>query len=138
MPSHARKELLRIDKQTLFEQARKNLYCSRCNGLLLEGFTHIVMYGKSLQHESGAGMHISTGRTGTLKNDGSMTTTELSCQDDIEDPIIHPWGGLAATRDGILTLLDCFIDAKSLKALRTVSFSKLFLFYVIPSYNVLV
>ncbi|KAK9290592.1 hypothetical protein L1049_008763 [Liquidambar formosana] len=47
----ARQELLRIDKQTLFEQARKNMYCSRCNGLLLEGFLQIVMYGKSLQQE---------------------------------------------------------------------------------------
>eukprot|EP00249_Psilotum_nudum_P027135 c34478_g1_i1 orf=2-271(-) len=35
LPSAARHELLRIDKQTLFEQVRKNLYCSRCNGLLL-------------------------------------------------------------------------------------------------------
>lgn len=120
LPSRARKELLRIDKQTLFEQARKNLYCSRCNGLLLEGFSHIVMYGKSLQQENGAGMHIHTGRPGTLRNGCSMNTTELSCQDDIEDPIIHPWGGLAATRDGILTLLDCFLDAKSLKALQNV------------------
>ncbi|OVA20710.1 hypothetical protein BVC80_881g75 [Macleaya cordata] len=120
LPPHARKELLRIDKQTLFEQARKNLYCSRCNGLLLEGFSHIVMYGKSLQQEGGAAMHIPAGRPGTLKNDGSVNSTHLSCQDDIQDPFIHPWGGLAATRDGILTLLDCFLDAKSLKALQNV------------------
>ncbi|XP_068659137.1 uncharacterized protein [Aristolochia californica] len=90
----ARQDLLRIDKQTLFEQARKNFYCSRCNGLLLERFTQIVMYGKSLQQE------------------GS--------QDEVQDPSVHPWGGLAATRDGILTLLDCFIDRRSLKALQNV------------------
>ncbi|KAI7729229.1 hypothetical protein M8C21_015711 [Ambrosia artemisiifolia] len=52
LPPQARQELLRIDKQTLFEQARKNMYCSRCNGLLLEGFTQIIMYGKSL-HQDG-------------------------------------------------------------------------------------
>ncbi|KAG9459843.1 hypothetical protein H6P81_004351 [Aristolochia fimbriata] len=90
----ARQDLLRIDKHTLFEQARKNLYCSRCNGLLLEGFTQIVMYGKSLQQE------------GT--------------QDEVQDPSVHPWGGLAATRDGILTLLDSFIEGRSLTALQNV------------------
>ncbi|CAA3014342.1 uncharacterized protein LOC111399494 [Olea europaea subsp. europaea] len=52
----ARQELLRIDKQTLFEQARKNMYCSRCNGLLLEGFSQIVMYGKSPPQESLKGL----------------------------------------------------------------------------------
>ncbi|XP_011089228.1 uncharacterized protein LOC105170238 isoform X3 [Sesamum indicum] len=42
----ARRNLLRIDKQTLFEHAWKNMYFSRCNGLLLEGFLQIVMYGE--------------------------------------------------------------------------------------------
>ncbi|KAK1307804.1 hypothetical protein QJS10_CPA09g00324 [Acorus calamus] len=108
-----RRELLRIDKQTLFEQARKNLYCSRCNGLLLEGYSQIIMYGKSL-HRDGGGSHLPN-KLCTLKNG-----TVPECQDDSHDPSVHPWGGLAVTRDGILTLLDCFLDGKSLKALQNV------------------
>ncbi|XP_010243380.1 PREDICTED: uncharacterized protein LOC104587460 [Nelumbo nucifera] len=121
LPPHARQELLRIDKQTLFEQARKNLYCSRCNGLLLESFSQIVMYGKSLQQE-GADGHLPSSRAGTLKiqNDSGLNISPLSCHDDFQDPSVHPWGGLAATRDGMLTLLDCFIEAKSLKPLQNV------------------
>ncbi|KAL0698439.1 hypothetical protein Bca4012_054561 [Brassica carinata] len=41
----------RIDKQALFEQARKNMCSSRYNGLLLESFSHIVSYGKSFQQK---------------------------------------------------------------------------------------
>ncbi|XP_077236280.1 uncharacterized protein LOC143877870 isoform X2 [Tasmannia lanceolata] len=120
LPPHARQELLKIDKQTLFEQARKNLYCSRCNGLLLEGFSQIIMYGKSLQQE-GAGGHLPS-KAGALKNqiDNGSNIMLSSCQDDAQDPCVHPWGGLAATRDGILTLLDCFLDGQSLKALQNV------------------
>ncbi|KAJ6809502.1 uncharacterized protein M6B38_161760 [Iris pallida] len=113
LPLQARQELLRIDKQTLFEQARKNLYCSRCNGLLLEGFSQIVMYGKSLQQE-GTGFHLPN-RTRAV----SMALAD-SESDDVQDPSVHPWGGLAATRDGILTLVDCFINARSLKPLQNV------------------
>ncbi|ERN11137.1 uncharacterized protein LOC18439326 [Amborella trichopoda] len=120
LPPNARQELLRIDKQTLFEQARKNLYCSRCNGLLLEGFYQIVMYGKSLQQEGGSLNLLS--KPGVCRNpsengSGAMFT---GSQDDIRDPAIHPWGGLATTRDGILTLLDCFLEGKSLDGLQIV------------------
>ncbi|KAF8398531.1 hypothetical protein HHK36_017461 [Tetracentron sinense] len=117
----ARQELLRIDKQTLFEQARKNLYCSRCNGLLLEGFSQIIIYGKSLQQDGAAG-HLPNSRPRASKNQNGtgLNIMTLSCHDDTQDPSVHPWGGLAATRDGILTLLDCFLDAKSLKALQNV------------------
>lgn len=116
----ARQELLRIDKQTLFEQARKNMYCSRCNGLLLEGFLQIVMYGKSLQQE-GSGGHLLYNRQGALKNqnDGDLGMTTV-CQDEVQDPSVHPWGGLITTRDGILTLLDCYLYSKSLKGLQDV------------------
>nr|GMD90538.1 uncharacterized protein LOC109162018 isoform X1 [Ipomoea batatas] len=110
LPSKARQELLRIDKQALFEQARKNMYCSRCNGLLLEGFWQIVTYGKSLQQE-GAGMHHACNGIGTLKSQG---------EDDVQDPSVHPWGGLTTTRDGALTLLDSYIFTKSLKGLQNV------------------
>ncbi|XP_043691079.1 uncharacterized protein LOC122641841 [Telopea speciosissima] len=116
----ARQELLRIDKQTLFEQARKNLYCSRCNGLLLEGFSQIVVYGKSLQQEGTAGYQPSNRGTLINQNDSGSNIMPSSCQDDIQDPAVHPWGGLAATRDGLLTLLDCFLGAKSLKAIQNV------------------
>jgi hypothetical protein len=106
LPVQARHSLLRIDKQALFEQARKNLYCSRCNGLLLESFTQIVMYGKSLQQHRG----------GSLGN-------SLDPEDEAQDPAVHPWGGLAATKDGLLTLLDCFINSRSLRPLQNVSHS---------------
>lgn len=116
----ARQNLLKIDKQTLFEQARKNMYCSRCNGLLLEGFFQIVMYGKSLQHED-AGAHRPCSRVGTLKDqcDGELRATTGS-EYDVQDPSVHPWGGLTTTRDGMLTLLDCYLYTKSLKGLQNV------------------
>ncbi|XP_043691288.1 uncharacterized protein LOC122641986 isoform X2 [Telopea speciosissima] len=116
----ARQELLRIDKQTLFEQARKSLYCSRCNGLLLEGFSQIVMYGKSLQQEGAVGNQPSNRGALKSQNDNGGNIMLSNCQDDIQDPSVHPWGGLAATRDGLLTLLDCFLGAKSLKAIQNV------------------
>ncbi|XP_060177531.1 uncharacterized protein LOC132607537 [Lycium barbarum] len=116
----ARQDLLRIDKQTLFEQARKNMYCSRCNGLLLEGYHQIVIYGKSLQHED-AVVHRPCGRIGTLKDqcDGELRATTGS-EYDVQDPSVHPWGGLTTTRNGMLTLLDCYLYAKSLKGLQNV------------------
>ncbi|XP_062206051.1 uncharacterized protein LOC133907937 [Phragmites australis] len=100
---HARHELLRLDKQTLIEHARKNLYCSRCNGLLLESFTQIVMYGKSL-HQEGS---------------GEPKIQEVESE-EVQDPSVHPWGGLSTTKDSILTLDDCFINAKSLHVLQNV------------------
>ncbi|KAF7818932.1 uncharacterized protein G2W53_024387 [Senna tora] len=117
----ARQELLRIDKQTLFEQARKNMYCSRCNGLLLEGFLQIVMYGKSLQQE-GAGPRFPWNGPAGLKNqsNGGGSNIINGCQDEIQDPSVHPWGGLTTTRDGSLTLMDCYLYSKSLKGLQIV------------------
>ncbi|KAL2501547.1 hypothetical protein Fot_35395 [Forsythia ovata] len=112
---HARRELLRIDKQTLFEQARKNMYCSRCNGLLLEGFLQIVMFGKSLQQDV-AGGNCSI-RANKSDSDLCMINGRL---DDAQDPSIHPWGGLTTARDGTLTLLDCYLYSKSLKGLQNV------------------
>lgn len=115
-----RQELLRIDKQTLFEQARKNMYCSRCNGLLLEGFLQIVMYGKSLQQD-GVVVHLACNRHAASKNENdSGSTLANGCQDDIQDPSVHPWGGLTTTRDGSLTLLDCYLCSKSMKGLQNV------------------
>ncbi|CAL4924142.1 unnamed protein product [Urochloa decumbens] len=99
----ARHELLRLDKQTLIEHARKNLYCSRCNGLLLESFTQIVIYGKSLHQEGSCEPRIQ----------------EVEAE-EVQDPSVHPWGGLSTTKDGILTLLDCFINAKSLHVIQNV------------------
>ncbi|CAN6324389.1 unnamed protein product [Urochloa humidicola] len=99
----ARHELLRLDKQTLIEHSRKNLYCSRCNGLLLESFTQIVTYGKSLHQEGSCEPRIQ----------------EVEAE-EVQDPSVHPWGGLSTTKDGILTLLDCFINAKSLHVIQNV------------------
>ncbi|TVU31450.1 hypothetical protein EJB05_23134 [Eragrostis curvula] len=98
-----RNELLRLDKQTLIEHARKNLYCSRCNGLLLESFAQIVMYGKSLHQECL----------------GDQRIQEVEAE-EVQDPSVHPWGGLSTTKEGILTVLDCFINAKSLHVLQNV------------------
>ncbi|GFZ03675.1 hypothetical protein Acr_16g0002990 [Actinidia rufa] len=87
----ARQELLKIDKQTLFEQAQ------------------------------GASGHLPCPSQGTLKNrndgDFGMTT---ECQVEVQDPSVHPWGGLTTTRDGSLTLLDCYLYSKSLKGLQNV------------------
>ncbi|XP_020536219.1 uncharacterized protein LOC105637253 isoform X2 [Jatropha curcas] len=116
----ARQKLLRIDKQTLFEQARKNMYCSRCNGLLLQGFLQIVIYGKSLQQE-GLGGHFPCNRPGASKNQCDGESNMMNgCQDEIQDPSVHPWGGLTTTRDGSLTLLSCYFYSKSLKGLQNV------------------
>jgi hypothetical protein len=103
LPPQARRELLKLDKQTLIEQARKNFYCSRCNGLLLENF-------KSLQQE--------VSDIDCLSSTGDSRITQ---QIESQDPSVHPWGGLATTKDGILTLIDCFIKAKSLRVLQNVS-----------------
>lgn len=111
-----RQEVLRVDKQSLFEQARKNMYCSRCNGLLLEGFLQIVMYGKSLQQE-GSGGHLPCNRK--TQNDSGLSLTN-GCHDEIQDPSVHPWGGLTTTRDGSLTLLDCYLYSKYPKGLQNV------------------
>ncbi|XP_052173127.1 uncharacterized protein LOC127788640 isoform X6 [Diospyros lotus] len=116
----SRQELLTIDKQTLFEQARKNMYCSRCNGLLLEGFLQIVMYGKSLQQEGSDG-HLSCNRKGAFKiQNNPDLDVSMACKDEVQDPYAHPWGGLTTTRDGALTLLDCYLYSKSLKGLQVV------------------
>lgn len=97
------------------------MYCSRCNGLLLEGFLQIVMYGKSLKQE-GTGGQISCNRSRASKNhkDGGSSITN-GCHDEIPDPSVHPWGGLTITREGSLTLIDCYLYCKSLKGLQNVS-----------------
>lgn len=99
------------------------MYCSRCNGLLLEGFLQIVMYGKSLQQDGAAG-HLPGNRSVASKNPNNIASTVTNgCQDEIQDPYVHPWGGLITTRDGSLTLLDCYLYSKSLKGLQNVSIS---------------
>ncbi|GLT38632.1 hypothetical protein SLA2020_128660 [Shorea laevis] len=116
----ARQELLRIDKQALFEQARKNMYCSRCNGLLLEVFLQIVMHGKSLQQDGAISIRPCK-RTGVSKNQndgGSSLTSGL--QEETQDPSLCSWGGLTTTRDGSLTILDCYLYSTSLNGLQNV------------------
>jgi len=117
----ARQELLKIDKQTLFEQARKNMYCSRCNGLLLEGFLQIVMHGKSLHPEGSLGNSPCNKSGGSKYQYDCNAVVSNGCADEMQDPSVHPWGGLTTTRDGSLTLLDCYLYAKSLKGLQNVS-----------------
>jgi len=80
----------------------------------VEGFAQIVMYGKSLQGGGG----YANGKNG--KQEGGGNCAFLSLQDDARDPSVHPWGGLAATRDSMLTVLDCFLDGKPLEVLQNV------------------
>lgn len=102
------------------------MYCSRCNGLLLEGFLQIVMYGKSLQPD-GTGVQFPCGRPGGLKNQSyGGSSVSYGVQDEIRDPSVHPWGGLTTTREGSLTLMDCYLYSKSLKGLQIVSVAKLY------------
>ena len=97
------------------------MYCSRCNGLLLEGFLQIVTYGKSLQQE-GAGVHFPCSKPGSLKNQNNGGSSICNMvQDEMQDPTVHPWGGLTTTREGSLTLMDCYLYSKSLKGLQIVS-----------------
>eukprot|EP00250_Pteridium_aquilinum_P006714 c16576_g1_i1 orf=170-4153(-) len=117
LSSSARRDLLRIDKHGLFEQVRKNLYCSRCNGLLLEAFSQIVAYSKS--HQGGSlchGKHAAGCNKTHCDRKGDMS----NAQDDARDPSVHPWGGLTATRDSMLTLLDCFLDGQPLEVIQNV------------------
>ncbi|KAG6473393.1 hypothetical protein ZIOFF_067309 [Zingiber officinale] len=101
---------MRLDKQTLFEQARRSLYCSRCNGLLLEVFSQIVNYGKSMQQE-GSGFQLSD-------KAGNCQSQDRSHIDEVQDPSLYPWGGLTTTKHGILTVLDCFVRARCLIVLE--------------------
>ncbi|KAL1569332.1 hypothetical protein AAHA92_00822 [Salvia divinorum] len=117
LSTQARQKLMSIDKQTLFEHARRNMYCSRCNGLLLEGFLKIVMYGKSLQQDATSAHY--SGQTMTNQNCGNLCI-DNDCQDNVIDPSLHPWGGLTTSREGTLTLLDCYLHSKSLKGLQNV------------------
>ncbi|KAH9321326.1 hypothetical protein KI387_015965, partial [Taxus chinensis] len=118
LPYSSRQELLRIDKQTLFEQVRKNLYCSRCNGLLLEVFSQIVLYGKNI-HQEATYAHALCGQPQNRNHiENGSKLIAASAQDDTSDPSVHPWGGLATTRDGVLTLLDCFLIGTSLETLQ--------------------
>lgn len=110
---------MRIDKQTVFEHARKNMYCSRCNGLLLEGYLQIVIYGKSLQQDATNGHN--SGRTTYNQKCGNLCI-DNECQDDVIDPSLHPWGGLTTSRDGTLTLLEFYLHSNSLKSVQNVSF----------------
>ncbi|XP_075474825.1 uncharacterized protein LOC142505640 [Primulina tabacum] len=113
----ARQKLMRIDKQTLFEHARKKMYCSRCNGMLLEGFLQIVMYGKSLKQVASGGQCCV--KVTDNQNDDDLCI-DNGCCDDSLDPSVHPWGGLTTAKDGTLTLLSCYLCSKSFKGLQNV------------------
>eukprot|EP00897_Mesotaenium_endlicherianum_P010204 jgi/Mesen1/9211/ME000591S08543 len=117
-----RRELLRLDKQSLFEQVRKNLYCSRCHGLLVEGFNQITQYGKNLHAGAPGGQaNGSPGKiNGFLLGGSGPNRTHIGRYDDTDDPAVHPWGGLAATKDSMLTVMDCFIKGMPLDVLQHV------------------
>ena len=115
-----RRDLLRIDKQSLFEHVRKNMYCSRCNGLLLEAFSQLVDYSKggrgdSLWHHN---KRIRGSMKGSCNTGDAKATSDT--EDDIRDPSVHPWGGLTVTRDNTLTLIDCLLEGKSMEVIQNV------------------
>lgn len=105
MPAQARKELLKLDKQTIFEQARENMYCSRCIGLL-------QIPVKSLQQGGTT--------TNALKSQKDINCLSDGSQGEMQDPSVHPWGGLTTTKDGSVTLLDCYLYSKSLQEVQNV------------------
>ena len=117
----ARHDLLKLDKQTLTEHARKNSYCSRCNGLLLDCFTQIAMYGKSLRRQE-ASVVVDLSRASAKSRIRQVE------QDAAQDPAVHSWGGLSTTtKDDILTLVDCFVKPESsLRVLQNVSVNILY------------
>lgn len=81
----------------------------------------IVMYGKSLLEEGGGGQ-LSFNKPGVSKDQiNSESNENLACKDGVQDPSLHPWGGLTTTREGVLTLTDCYLYSKSLKGLQNVS-----------------
>lgn len=122
MSQEARQGLLRVDKQTLFEKARNVMFCSRCHGFLLEEFSQIVMYGKSSHQEGDVGC-ISRNRLGLIAKfqNGDGLANADCCQCDDQDPSVHPWGCLTITRDGALTLLDCYLLSTFLKGTQNVT-----------------
>ncbi|XP_074349464.1 uncharacterized protein LOC141689174 isoform X1 [Apium graveolens] len=121
MSQEARQRLMRVDKQTMFEKARNVMFCSRCHGFLLEEFSQIVMYGKSSQQRGDFG-YFSRNRLGLIANfqNGDGLSNADSCQGDDQDPLVHPWGCLALTRDEALTLLDCYLLSSSVKGIQNV------------------
>jgi hypothetical protein len=76
------------------------------------------MYGKSLREERTFGK-INTLGASKIQSNGDLCVT-IGFQDDVQDPSVHPWGGLTTTKDEKLTLLDCYLYSKSLKGLQKV------------------
>jgi hypothetical protein len=115
----ARHDLLRLDKQSLFEQVRKNMYCSRCNGLLLEAFSQLVDYSKGVRDDSlwHHNEQIHRGMKGCCVKDGGVVSEG---EDGMGDPSGHPWGGLMVTRDNTLTFPDCFFEGRSMELVESV------------------
>ncbi|KAK1367399.1 hypothetical protein POM88_042960 [Heracleum sosnowskyi] len=90
---HGRQDILKVDRQTLLEQARKNMVCSKCYGFLAEELSEFIIYRTS------------------PRPDGAVNL----------DPCIDPWDGLTITKDGTqsLTLDGCFLST-SLKEIQQV------------------
>lgn len=78
------------------------------------------MYGKSLQQD-GVGV---SNKSKSLDNQEDDICSSNGSQEQYEmpDPSVHPWGGLATTRDGLLTLLECYLCSESLDGLQKVKF----------------
>jgi hypothetical protein len=125
-----RRELLRVDKATLFETVRKNLYCCKCHGLLVEGFTQLLLYNRTLQNgqfenvagpsngeylmnspQGAGGFVFGAGGAAKVTDGGGIELVSglVATEEHCKDPLIHPWGGLTATKDSVLTILDCFL-----------------------------
>lgn len=121
LSTQARKDLLKVDKQSIFEQARKNMYCSGCYGLLFGCYMQIVMHGKSLEPDEANEILYGKRRRGKNNKNDCVSNYASGYNDDINDPVTHPWGGLTPAKDGSLTVLSSYIDSKSLDELQNVS-----------------
>ncbi|GAQ85125.1 hypothetical protein KFL_002200100 [Klebsormidium nitens] len=119
-----RRALLRVDKATLFETVRKNLYCCKCHGLLVEGFTQLLLYNRTLQNgqflngpdgeylmnsPTGAGGFVFGAGGAARMTEGGGVELVNGLEEHCKDPLVHPWGGLTAAKDSVLTILDCFL-----------------------------
>lgn len=85
----------------------------------MEGYAQIVSYGKNLQAGL-LGYRSGSGACNKHLSEVGINGEKSSLQDETRDPSVHPWGGLAATRDSMLTVLDCFLDGTPLEVLQNV------------------
>ena len=99
-----RRKLLRVDRCTILEQARKNQYCSKCHGLLVERFALCVQQSRE-----------GVGRVGMEAGPDEVGMGRGLGDDVAEDSRWDLWGGLAAASECVLTLKNEFVTGTPLE-----------------------